>query len=106
MVEEKVIRIMEEKDLIYVPDVREMFEEHGHHGDYFFFVIEDDQEEIIGYLLAKKEEKRAVILSLEITKDIEEERSYKNMATANLYEYARNIKDCYGKPSIFQVCFA
>lgn len=105
MTKTNVLRIMEEKDLPYVPDVREKFEQYGHHGSYFFFVIEDENEEIIGYLLAEKEKEKAVIKKLELPKTFEKREEYRNTAIANLYDYVKKIKGSEGKRCFFQVCF-
>lgn len=105
MTKANVLRLMEEKDLPYVPKVREKFEEYGHHGSYFFFVIQDENEEIIGYLLAKKEETKAVIKELEIPETFEKREEYRNTAISNLYDYVKRIKGCEGKRCFYQVCF-
>lgn len=108
MTKGNVIRLMEEKDLPYVPEVREKFKEFGHHGSYFFFVIEDgncDNREIIGYLVAEKEKEKAVIKQLYLPKEFEKREEYRNTAISNLYEYVKRIKGSEGKRLFFQVCF-
>lgn len=106
MTMKNVIRLMEEKDLPFVPEAREKFRKYGHHGDYFFFVIEGDNEEIIGYLIAKKEGVKAVIRELKLFDAVEQKELYRNTAVSNLYEYLKQIKTSEGKRSFFQVCLA
>ena len=106
MTKGNVLRIMEKKDLFDVPQVREEFEEYGHHGDYFFFVIEDgndDNKEVIGYLVAKKEEQKAVITKIELLEKKEKQEEYRNTAISNLYDYVKKIKEAEGKRRFFQV---
>lgn len=105
MTKANVLRLMEDKDLPYVPKVREKFEKYGHHGSYFFFVIEDDNEEIIGYLVAEKEDTKAVIKELELPKTFEKREEYRSTAISNLYDYVQKIKGSEGKRCFFQVCF-
>ena len=105
-----VIRLMETKDLLAVPDARKEFEKHGTHGDYFFFVIvklnssEDTDEEIIGYIIAKKEEKKLRIKTFSLDESLNQERYlYKNTAFSNLYDYVEKIKCKNNERFIFQI---
>lgn len=101
-----VLRLMEEKDLLDVPEARKEFEEHGHYGSYFFFVIEDDNKEVIGYLIAKKENEKVVITKFDLPKVFEKKLEYQNTAISNLYDYVKRIKGTEGKNCFTQVSFS
>lgn len=98
-----VIRVMEEKDLLEVPNARKLFEKFQHDFGYFFFVIEDDSKEIVGYLIAKSEGTKVVIRELYFSGAIKEKYLYQNTAFSNLYEYIRKIRNCNGERIFYQV---
>lgn len=108
MTKGNVIRLMDEKDLPYVPEIRERFEEYGHLSDYFFFVIEDgdvNNKEVIGYLFAVRQNEKAIIKQLYLPKEFEKKEEYRNTAISNFYEYVSKIKGKEGKRIFFQVSF-
>ena len=106
MTKGNVIRVMENKDLCYFPEIRDEFNEYGHHGNYFFFVIKEvieGEEEILGYLIAEKIKEKAVITKMQLFDEVKQKEVYRNTAMSNLYEYVKAIKNCDGKRRFFQV---
>lgn len=98
-----VLRLMEDDDTLYFPEIKEKYKEFGHHGDYFFGVIIDSQEERIGYLIAHKEGEKLLITTLYLQETIENRYEYRSAAFSNLYKYVKEIKDCEGNRRFFQV---
>jgi len=105
MATENVLRLMEEKDTLQIPNLKEEFRKYAHHGDYFFCVIEDKNEDIVGYLVAEKKDEKLVITTLNLSATLEERNTYYNAAISNLYDYVKEIKNCEGKRIFYQVTF-
>lgn len=109
MTKGNVLRTMEDNDLCYFPEIRDLFQKFGHHGNYFFYVIREtrrfsEEEEILGYLLAEKDNcNNVVIKKIQLFDKVEEKELYRNTAFSNLYEYVRKIRNFDGERRFFQV---